>query len=38
MTATVRDQSVELFHADEGIHVKYLKTRLLLCEIKGDLG
>ena len=36
--ATIRDQSVELFHAVEGALVKYLKAQLLLCVIMGTLG
>jgi hypothetical protein len=33
MPATIWDQSVELSHVVEGALVKYLKIRLLLCEI-----
>jgi predicted PurR-regulated permease PerM len=36
--ATIRDQTVELFHAVEGTLVKYLKTQLLLCAIMGAIG
>lgn len=36
--ATIRDQSVELFHAVEGTLVKYLKAQLLLCAIMGAIG
>jgi len=38
LPATIRDQSVELFHVVEGALVKYLKTRLLLCVIRDALG
>ncbi len=37
MPASIRDQSVELFHVVEGALVKYLKTRLLLCAIEDAL-
>lgn len=36
--ATIRDQTVELFHAVEGALVKYLKGQLSLCAIMGVLG
>ncbi len=35
---TVRDQTVELFHAVESTLVKYLKGQLLLCVIMGAIG
>ncbi|CAA9444933.1 MAG: hypothetical protein AVDCRST_MAG80-1680 [uncultured Rubrobacteraceae bacterium] len=35
---TIRDQSYELLHIDESTLAKHLKTRLLLCAIKGALG
>ena len=38
MTAPIQYQSVELFQVVEGAFVKHLKTRLLLCAIKGALG
>lgn len=36
--ATVRDQTVGLFHAVEDILVSYLKAQLLLCAIMGTIG
>ena len=36
--ATIRDQTVELFHAVEDTLVKYLKAQLLLCAIMGVIG
>ncbi len=36
--APIQDQSVELFQVVEGAFIKHLKTRLLLCAIKGALG
>ncbi len=36
--ATIRDQTVELFHAVEDTLVKYLKAQLLLCAIMGAIG
>ena len=35
---TVRDQSLELFHAVEGSLIKYLRGQLFLCAIMGVLG
>ncbi|MCA1729071.1 MAG: AI-2E family transporter [Actinobacteria bacterium] len=36
--ATIRDQTVGLFHAVESTLVKYLKAQLLLCAIMGVIG
>jgi predicted PurR-regulated permease PerM len=36
--ATIRNQTVELFHAVEGSLVKYVKAQLLLCAIMGIIG
>lgn len=36
--ATIRDQTVELFHAVEDTLIKYLKAQLLLCAIMGAIG
>jgi predicted PurR-regulated permease PerM len=36
--ATIRDQTVELFHTVEDTLVKYLKAQLLLCAIMGTIG
>ncbi len=35
--APIQDQSVELFQVVQGAFVKHLKSRLLLCAIKGAL-
>ena len=35
---TIRDQTVELFHAVESTLVKYIKAQLLLCAIMGAIG
>jgi predicted PurR-regulated permease PerM len=38
LPATIRDHTVELFHAVENTLVTYLKTQLLLCAIMGAIG
>jgi predicted PurR-regulated permease PerM len=38
LSVTIRDQTVELFHAVESTLIKYLRGQLLLCEIMGVIG
>jgi predicted PurR-regulated permease PerM len=38
LSATIRDQTVELFHAVESTLIKYLRGQLLLCAIMGVIG